>query len=36
MNDVITSILTDASTRSVLNIEDALLAQAVASPWVNE
>ena len=36
MNDVITNLLTDASSRSLSAVEDALLQQAIATPWVNE
>lgn len=36
MNDVITSILTDATARDTATVESALLQQAVASPWVNK
>jgi len=35
MNDVISSILTDATARDNAAVEAALLQQAVASPWVN-
>ncbi len=36
MNDVITSILTNATARDASTIEAALLQQAVASPWIND
>lgn len=35
MNDVITSILSDADARDTSTVEAAILQQAVASPWVN-
>lgn len=35
MNNVITSILTDATARDADAVETVLLQQAVASPWVN-
>jgi hypothetical protein len=35
MTDAIISILTDASARDPATVETTLLAQAVASPWVN-
>lgn len=36
MNDVITSILTDATARDTAAVEQALQQQAVASPWINK
>lgn len=36
MNDIITSILTDATARDTTAVEAALLQQAVATPWVSE
>jgi hypothetical protein len=36
MKDVISSILTDTSSRTDGAVEDALLRQAVASPWFDE
>ena len=35
MNDVITTILTDATARGTTAVEGALLQQAVAAPWIN-
>jgi hypothetical protein len=35
MSDVVTSILTDASTRTDTAVEELLLQQAVAIPWVD-
>lgn len=35
MQDVITSILTDATARDTAAIESTLIHQSVASPWVN-
>lgn len=35
MKDVITSILTDATSRDDASVEGTLLQQAVATPWVD-
>lgn len=35
MTDVITSVLTDASTRTDTAVEELLLQQAVAVPWAD-
>lgn len=35
MKDAITSILTDASARNTAAVEDTLVQQAVATPWIN-
>ena len=35
MNDVITNILTDVTARDAGAVEDALVQQAVATPWIN-
>lgn len=35
MKEAITSILTDESARDSTSVEDALMQQAVASPWGN-
>lgn len=35
MKDVLTSILTDESVRDSTAVEEALMQQAVASPWGN-
>lgn len=35
MTDAITSILTDATARDPAAVENTLLEQSVATPWVN-
>jgi hypothetical protein len=35
MKEVLTSILTDKGARDSASVEDALVRQAVASPWGN-
>ncbi len=36
MNNAITTILTDATARESVIIEQALLQQTVATPWAND
>jgi hypothetical protein len=35
MKDIVASILTDENARGTGAVEEALLQQAVAAPWVN-
>lgn len=35
MNNIINSILTSGELRTDTNVENMLLTQAVATPWVN-